>query len=130
MQSELQVHSKCLRSLEEGVVRLKEKLFRSLGPITSPTVWFWYSKHFNNPYVISDHETLFSFILICKQVWGLERAALSLATPLDLALLEQRGKNTHKGWSGTSGAIHRLTENFLYMIVNWFSATDKRNIHN
>jgi len=34
MQSELQVHSKCLRSLEEGVVRLKEKLFRSLGPIT------------------------------------------------------------------------------------------------
>jgi len=34
MQSELQVHRKCLRSLEEGVVRLKVKLFRSLGSIT------------------------------------------------------------------------------------------------
>ena len=34
MQSELQVHSRCLRGLEEGVVRLKEKLFQSLGPIT------------------------------------------------------------------------------------------------
>ena len=34
LQSELQVDSKCLRNLEEGVVRRKEKLFQSLGPIT------------------------------------------------------------------------------------------------
>ena len=56
---------------------------QDLLQFVSVFAWLWFLRSFINPYIFKlARNMIFFHFEFCKQIWGVERAALSFATPL------------------------------------------------